>query len=284
MSRFENREYYIDDPDMPKLFMQSWSVPQDEYRGCVLITHGISEHSECYHHLAQALCEQGWYVYAWDLQGHGQSDGKRGYIKSFDLYARDLKSIIKKLKEDDTKSTSNFHLIGHSMGGLITLQALLGSDRPRVQSAILSNPALGLAVKVPKIKGMASQWLNQVWPSLTLHNEVHLDALSRDPKMMDVYTKDPLRHDKISAPLYLGMLEAMEYAKNNIKKLDTPVFFQVSGMDKVINPQTTLDLYKRISASKKLKMYESSYHEIYNDINKQEGIDDLIQHLGEYSS
>lgn len=282
MTQYENREYYIDDPEMPKLFMQSWAIPQAEYRGCILITHGISEHSECYQNLAHALCDQGWYVYAWDLPGHGQSDGKRGYIKDFNQYSRDLKSVIKKLKEDETKSTSNFHLIGHSMGGLITLQTLLADDRPRVQSAILSNPALGLAIPVPKVKELASQWLNQLWPSLTLHNEVRLDYLSRDPNMMDIYTKDPLRHDKVSAPLYLGMLETMESVKSNIKKLDTPTLWQISGMDKVINPQTSLDFYKRIPGPKNLKLYENSYHEVYNDLNKQEAIDDLIQYLGEY--
>jgi len=128
MSEYEIREYHIDDPELPKLFLQSWAHTKVEPIGCVLITHGIAEHSDCYDHVAKALCDHGWFVYAWDLQGHGKSQGKRGYVKDFKDFSRDLKSIIKKIKEDETKPTDNFHLIGHSMGGLITLQTLLSEN------------------------------------------------------------------------------------------------------------------------------------------------------------
>lgn len=284
MSEYENREYYIEDPSLPKLFVQSWSKPNTKPIGCVLITHGISEHSECYTHVAEALAERGWFVYAWDLQGHGQSQGKRGYVNNFDDFAHDLKMLILKIKQDETKPTANFHLIGHSMGGLITLQALMNSEPPNVKSVILSNPALGIAIPVPKVKEAASQWLNQFWPTLTLNNEVRYDLLSRDPSMMPIYEKDPLRHTKISAPLYLGMVKTMNWVKTNPEKLKTPVFMQIAGGDKLVAPQPSLDFFKQISGPKKLKLYEESYHELYNDLNKQESIDDLTQYLGEYES
>ena len=164
MSSIENREYYLEDSDIPKLFLQSWSSMEKDHRGVVLITHGISEHSECYEHVGRALAAEGWFVYAWDLQGHGRSDGKRGYIKDFKEYPRDLSSVIRKIKEDETKPTQNFHLFGHSMGGLITLYCLLLEQPPRVQSVVCSSPCLGIALEVPKIKEMASHWLKILCP------------------------------------------------------------------------------------------------------------------------
>ncbi len=280
MSRYEQREYYFDDPEMPKLFMQSWSRTDLTPQGCVLITHGIAEHSDCYDHVAKALADKGWFVFAWDLQGHGRSEGKRGYIKSFDLFSRDLKLIIKKIKEDETLPSDRLHLIGHSMGGLITLQTLLNKP-PRIQSAVLSSPALGIGMEVPKTKEIASRLLNQFWPTLTLNTEMQYHLLSRDPEQVATYSKDPLRHSKISAPLFQGMVETMDWVSQNIKDLTTPVFMQIAGQDHIVKTQASLDLFKKIPGEKKLKLYEESFHEIYNDLNKQEGIDDLIDYLGQ---
>ena len=64
-----------------ELFYQTWTP--EKVRGLFVITHGLAEHSECYHPLAKMLSDDGWLVYAWDLRGHGRSEGKRGYIKNF---------------------------------------------------------------------------------------------------------------------------------------------------------------------------------------------------------
>ena len=279
---YEIREYDLDDPEIPKLFLQSWNRKEQIPQGCVLITHGMAEHTECYDHMAKALCDHGWIVFGWDLQGHGRSQGKRGYVRDFKEFARDIKSIIKKLKDDETLPTQNLHLFGHSMGGLITLQALAGDNPPKVASAILSNPALKIAVEVPKIKEIASQWINQFAPKFTMNNEIRYERLSRDPEMVASYSRDPLRHTKISAPLFLGMLEAQEEVKELASKISCPLFFQVSGKDQIIDPQTTLDFFKEWDGDKKIKIYEDSFHEVYNDLNKQQAIDDLIEYLGGY--
>jgi alpha-beta hydrolase superfamily lysophospholipase len=280
---YEIREYYIDDPFMAKLFMQSWCPQGTKPRGSVLITHGLAEHSECYDALAKKLCDQGWMVFAWDLQGHGKSQGPRGYIKEFDHYSRDLLAVIKKIKEDKSFPTTQLHLIGHSMGGLISLQALCQDKTPKIQSLSLSNPALGVAIQVPALKHLASEVLFSVWPTFTLDNEVRYHLLSRDPAMMDVYAKDPLRHRKISPPLYLGMLKAQQEVKDNYRKLKVPVFFQISGQDKIVSPQVSIDFYKSLLGEKTIKIYEDSYHEVYNDLNKSEAIEDLCHYLGERS-
>ena len=281
MSNIENREYYIEEPELPKLFLQSWNAIDQEHKGCLLITHGISEHSDCYDHVARALAEKGWFVFAWDLQGHGKSQGKRGYIKDFTQFSKDLTSVVNKIKEDETIPSQNFHLFGHSMGGLITLQCMISDYAPRVQSVICSSPCLGIAVEVPKIKELASQWLNQFWPTLTLENEVQHHKLSRDPEKVKSYSKDPLRHTKISAPLYIGMTQAIESVNSNADQLKTPLFMQVSGQDKIVDPQASLNFYKKVEGQKQLKLYEDSFHEVYNDINWQEGIDDLLEYLGQ---
>jgi alpha-beta hydrolase superfamily lysophospholipase len=168
------------------------------------------------------------------------------------------------------------------MGGLITLDYLTQDGPSRVQSATLSNPALGVAIEVPRLKHMASEVLKTFWPTMTLNNEVRYERLSRDPAKVANYSRDPLRHSKISAPLYLGMLETMKDVQRKPESLTTPVFFQISGKDQIVSAQASLDYFKSLTCPKKLKIYEESYHEVYNDLDQKEAIDDLAQFLGEF--
>ncbi|MES2965697.1 MAG: alpha/beta fold hydrolase, partial [Bdellovibrionota bacterium] len=64
-----NAESFAEDVE---LFFQSWTTP--ESRGTLVVTHGISEHSEAYAKTADDLCKLGWNVIAWDLRGHGRSE------------------------------------------------------------------------------------------------------------------------------------------------------------------------------------------------------------------
>ena len=280
---YENKEFFITLSPSTEIFLQSWSKSETNFKGCVLITHGICEHSQCYTHVAHFLCNQGFLVYAWDLQGHGRSQGKRGFVKNFNEFSKNLISVIKKIQK--TAQTPSFHLVGHSMGALITLQALLKKSCPKIASATLSNPALGLSMSVPAFKKTMARWLNQIWPRLTLNSGISYEFLSRDPKMMEIYNKDPLRHSQVSAPLFLGMMAAMKRIPKQIQKLKTPVFFQLSGNDKVVNTQKSLDLFETLhEPKKKLKLYKESYHEIYNDLNKEEVLSDLVDFLNKWNS
>ena len=280
----ERREYYIEDPAIPRLFIQSWMPVKGDKKGTILITHGISEHSESYHFLAQDLAEKGWNIFAWDLEGHGKSPGKRGYIKEFTDFRRDLGFVINEIKKDQDIKSTPFILLGHSMGGLITLSFMLQDKLPAIDAVVLSSPCLGIAIEVPKYKDVLSHWLNNIWPSFTLENEVILERLSRDPSMLQKYKSDPLRHHKISAPLYLGMLEEMKYVRENIGRLKRPIFMQVAGTDHIVDPKASLELFKNIHCEKKIHIYDESFHEVYNDTNRKEVIDHLLAYLGEYES
>lgn len=279
---YENKEFFITLPSSTEIFLQSWSQPETKPKGCVLITHGICEHSQCYTHVAHFLCNQGFLVYAWDLQGHGRSQGKRGFVKNFNEFSKNLISVIKKIQKN--LEPSSFHLLSHSMGALITLQALLKKSCPEITSATLSSPSLGLSMSVPAFKKTMARWLNQIWPTFTLNSGISYEFLSHDPKIMETYSKDPLRHSQVSAPLFLGMMASMKQIPKQIHKLKTPLFFQLSGDDKVVNTQKSLDLFESLQGPKKLKIYKESYHEIYNDLNKEEVLSDLVNFLNEWIS
>ncbi len=58
-------------------------------KGVVLITHGYAEHCGRYREVAHVITEAGWAALSYDVRGHGQSPGDRGFIDRFDTYLDD---------------------------------------------------------------------------------------------------------------------------------------------------------------------------------------------------
>lgn len=267
-----------------ELFYQTWRVKGS--RGTLVITHGMSEHSECYAKTAEALAPLGWDIVAWDLRGHGRSSGKRGHVDSFHDFARDLGEILKHFAREGyiASGAKPYALMGHSMGGLITLRHLIDGDptAPHPAAVALSSPLLGLSVEVPVIKDVAARLLNRVLPSLTMQSELQFEDLSRDPNMQRTYLSDALRHERVSPALYLGMIENMAFVNARAKHVDQTILIQAAGEDRIVSLPATMEFFEKIaSEKKKLLVYEESYHEIYNDLDRDQVFKDLNAFLSE---
>lgn len=264
-----------------KLFLQKWNNPSENEKGIVVITHGVAEHSDCHHSLAETLAHNGYTTYGWDLPGHGKSYGKRGYIKNFDEFSTALNLVLDNVHLKHRNA--NIFMFGHSLGGLITLYHALQYPEAPSCALCLSSPALGVAMEVPKIKDQAARILNTFAPKITIPHEINYYDLSRDHELIETYFKDPLRHKKFSAPLYLGTLEAMATVLNKADQLQKPLFIQAAGVDRVTDTSATERFYQKLTTQNKaLKIYNNSFHEIFNDLDKKEVIDDLMKYLREF--
>ena len=276
----ERREGHFKGHDGLELFYQSWT--RADARGTLVITHGLAEHSECYARTADSLNGLGWNICAWDMRGHGRSEGKRGFVGDFHHYAMDLSRLLIHLAETG-RLKDPFALLGHSLGGLVTLRHLTDEDPscPKPRALALSSPLLGVALPVPAIKDFASRILNRVLPEVTLYNEIKYEDLTRDTEILKTYGQDPLRHDKISAPLYLGMMANMEVVKAKAERIKIPTIIQAAGTDKIVSLQATRDLFERLgSENRKLIVYDDNYHEIFNDLDRKKVFTDLDAFLG----
>lgn len=261
------------------LFFQTWEVSSP--KGALVITHGQGEHSDAYHRLANGIADAGWNLYAWDLRGHGRSEGRRGYAADFLDYCHDYELFLDRVR---AMAPPNLPMVtlGHSMGGLIQTRTTLDHLNWNFKAQVLSAPLFGLAMEVPWIKDRASRLINQVLPALTLGNEIKFTDLSRDPDVIAEYEKDPLRTDRISAGVYLGFIEAMNYVRSRAAKLHYKTLMQIPMADKVTNAKVSCDFFDQIgSPDKKLVTYEKAPHEIYNDIDREKAYTDLKKFLAE---
>lgn len=266
--------------DETELFYQVWR-PEKETRGFIVLTHGMGEHSECYHQVASDLVQDQWTVYAWDLRGHGRSEGKRGYVSNFADMIQDLKAFTNHFKQE-TGHPKNAFLFAHSLGGLVLLNFILEEGVEGFKAAILSSPLLGITLPVPKVKEQGAKLLADWLPKFTLHNEIKYTDLHRDHERLKSYENDPLRHDKVSPRLFLGIQEYIKNVESRADEIQLPILFQLAGDDRLVSTPASEQVFDQVgSKQKKLYIYPDCLHEIYNDLEREEVIRNMKSFLQE---
>ena len=108
----------------------------------ILFIHGVGSSAYAHYKTAALLHETTKAeVYAIDLRGHGQSEGKAGDVTYINQYADDIADIIKEIKGE--RPEQKIILAGHSMGGGITLRYAMEDHYPAVDGFLLLAPLLG---------------------------------------------------------------------------------------------------------------------------------------------
>ena len=262
-----------------ELFYQAWTV--ESPKAILIITHGLGEHSECYQRLVEGIQELELSVYAWDMRGHGRSEGKRGVCREFFDYCRDLKcfhNFVKKREADH-----QIFQLGHSMGGLVVTCGLLNDIGTELKGHILSSPLFQIGVNVPRLKEMAGSMASKWLPDLTLHNEISYPQLSRDESVLEEYERDHLRHDKISTKLFTDLLETTRHALDHAVQIRVPILVQQAGHDTVVGVEATRKFFSKLSSQDKtFFLYEGYLHEIYNDLGRERVYSDLMDWINKH--
>src|SRR5438034_962943 len=97
--------------DGASIAYRAWGDPDGR---SIVLVHGGAAHSRWWDHIAPMLTD-GWRVVAVDLSGHGDSDRRDRY--SLDTWAREVLAVVA-----EAGSAAASVVIGHSMGGLVTLR------------------------------------------------------------------------------------------------------------------------------------------------------------------
>lgn len=259
--------------DDTEIYFQTWKVanPTAHVVGC----HGLGEHSDCYKFVADKLVHEGIQFTMFDHRGHGRSEGKRG-VGTIDELILDLKYFI----EEVVDKKLPLFILGHSMGGLVVIKYLIRHGMGRARAVILSSPLLGVSVEIPAWKRKSAGLLAKTFPGMTLHNEIPNKNLTHDEDVISYYDRDHLRTDRISAPMFISMLDSVDYVFKNADKISGPVYFQLSGDEKVVSRPDSEKFFNLINAKdKKIDIYDGFYHEIYNETQRQKPLQDMYDWL-----
>jgi alpha-beta hydrolase superfamily lysophospholipase len=250
-----------------------WSPPEP-IKGTVLVVHGIGEHSGRYEHVAQHLGRAGYAVRAFDLEGHGKSDGKRGHLRFADVF----EDIDELLREDGGRAeTTRRFLYGHSLGGLLVL-AYAFDRRPALTGIVSSGPALHTALREQRAKVFAARLLGRLMPTLTLPTGLDDAYLTRDAAVLEAYRADPLVHDKASVGLGRDALIAMDRVLG-ATELSAPLLVVHGRADRINYPSGSEVLAARLGARCTLRVYDDVLHEPHNDPDSQRILNDVVTWL-----
>lgn len=268
-------EHFFDAEDALRLFFRRWFVP--EPKGLVAIVHGYAEHSGRYQQLAMDLTDNGWSVATFDCRGHGQSGGRRAHIDRFKEYLDDVRSFLDEVVRAGYQEAP--FLLGHSLGGLITTR-YIEQNGERVAGMVLSSPFLGMAMKVPAIKVWAGKALSGIMPTLAMKSGLDPSWISHDRSVVDQYAADPLVSNIATARWFTETLQAQEAALEEASRVTGPLLVMQAGDDRLSSSLVTKRFFEVAGAEdKSLKVYEDFYHEIFNEVGRDQVLRDLFAWL-----
>lgn len=309
----KNSTFNFTDQDDIEIFVYKWE-PDTAPKAAVQFIHGLAEHAKRYTRVAEVLCNEGYICYANDQRGHGRTagdlteatlkgnagvlgpNGWKGVVN--DVY--ELSNIIKKEHPD-----LPLILIGHSWGAFIT-QDYIQEWGNEIKGCILSGTngeVRPLGSKTKKlIKGEIKK-LGPSEPSQKMHDmnfksnnrdwekvegATGFEWLSRDKDEVQKYVDDPWCGFVSPATLWLEFNKGFEkiyYSKNEQKiPKDLPIHFIIGSLDPIGNK--TKGVQAMINRLNKYgikdvtyKFYQDARHELFNEINREEVFQDVINWL-----
>lgn len=260
---------------------KDWKSPK-----ALIILHGMGEHGGRYLHFPHHLNEDVGAVFCLDHRGHGRSEGLRGHISRFDIYADDAALAIRRVDEILRKrfGRSEIHLFGHSLGGLITLRTILLHPTLPVRSVTVSAPLLGIKVQLPLLKRAGAQLLSRLWSSLHMTSEIDPKWVSHDPDVVEAYKADRLVHKKGTPRFYTELLGATADTLARDTGIEMPIQFLVPMQDQLVDSEATLAFFRNLKhRDKQLKTYPGFFHESFNEVGKEQAFEDLRAWLNQHS-
>jgi lysophospholipase len=241
-------------------------LPAGPPRGIVVVTHGYAEHCGRYRELAGVITAAGWAVLAYDVRGHGQSPGERGYIERFSIYLDDL-AAVHRAARGLVPEPAPLVLLGHSHGSLITLRALTGEAPPACAAAIVSSPYLGLRLVVPGAKKLLARIASRIAPKLAQPNALRVDDLTSDPEMQAARRADQLCFEVATARWFVESSRAQEHVALHARTIRVPTTWLVGGADPIADPARSRAIAAQVPGATYHDL-AGLRHEVFNETTR----------------
>jgi alpha-beta hydrolase superfamily lysophospholipase len=279
MTELPIKRSFKDDFGVEIMFYE-WPVA--EPKAVIQIAHGLGEHARRYDLMAATLNNSGFSVYADDHRGHGQTGVKQlenkqikrlgnlgpGGMAATHKQVADFSKLIK--AENPNRPLV---LLGHSWGSFIA-QKIINKYSDIYDAVVLS----GSALTMPGY--LATGDFNKVWKKLP--GSTGYEWLSRDVEIQNQFVADPLTFLAAAAQV-LGIKNSLEMFGKPSKDVrrDIPILVQVGEADPIggeYSNKALVEAYRKNAGIDDIELYvyHECRHEIYNELNKDAIIDDLV--------
>lgn len=244
-------------------------------KAVILLIHGLGEHAGRYSSWAERFNEKGITVRAFDLPGHGRSGGRRGVIPSLEKVYETISRMLGGLASEYPGVP--VFLYGHSLGGGIVLNYLVRQS-PAVNGAIVTSPWIYLSETPPKVKIVLAKLMKKLMPGLTQPSGLKTKYLSREPGVEEKYNDDELVHGLISVGLYSSVTDAASETVSRAADISVPLLLAHGRDDMLTSPAGSVRVAEAAPKAT-LKLWDGGYHELHNDILRDDHFDFIIEWL-----
>lgn len=253
------------------IHVRAWR-PEGPVRGVVAIVPGFNSHVGYYSWVAERLAARGLAVYGVDLRGRGRSEGERFFVERFDEYVLDVDGLVTLARSREPGVP--IFLLGHSAGGVVS--CIYAIEHPTALAGLIC-ASFAHQVPAPAIVLTAVKGASHVAPHahvLRLKNE----DFSRDPAAVQAMNADPLiKGETQPAQTLAEMVRADERLKKSFPLITLPVLILHGTADRTTKPSGSQFFYDIAgSPDKTLKLYQGHYHDLFNDVGKEQVLGDVV--------
>ncbi|AFM40027.1 lysophospholipase [Desulfosporosinus acidiphilus SJ4] len=294
-----------------EIFVYTWMPDKmTNARGIVQIAHGMAETGARYERFAEKLTDHGYIVYIHDHRGHGKTAktvenlGILAESEGFKWLVEDLYQLSEIIKQNHPELP--LFLFGHSMGSFVTQRYIMLYGR-RLKGVIISGSngrqgillSLGICLAKAESKKHGRKARSEKLTNLTLGsynksfkpNRTKFDWLSRDTAEVDKFIQDPFCGTTFTAGFFEDLLTGLKEIEHKpnlaLVPKELPVYI-VSGEKDPVG-KNGRGILKLFNTYKKLGLHDVTYrlykdgrHEMLNETNREEVMNDIILWLDEH--
>jgi alpha-beta hydrolase superfamily lysophospholipase len=259
-------------PQEIPIYYQGWQ-PEGDPKAVLLLVHGLAEHSGRYGNVVDYFVPRGYAVYALDHVGHGKSGGTRVHVDKFLDFLTPIETLFNSIQE--WKPDRPVFLIGHSLGSLIGASYLL-IHQEELAGAVLTGVLAEIPDHINPLTRFAAGIFSTLFPKMGL-TAIDTEGLSKDPDVIEAYENDPLvTTGKSTARLGAEIISALQYLNALGEEITLPLLLLQGSDDPIVNPHGAQHLYELVdSEDKTLTYYEGLYHEIFNEPERDQVLQDV---------
>lgn len=241
----------------------------DGARARVVIVHGYAEHRRRYDPVVKALASRGFECVTFDLRGHGDSGGQRGHVTRFADYLDDLQRVIATVAAPRI-------LIGHSLGGLISLHSVLAHAND-FHAVAVSSPFLRSAFPLSRTQVALARVAEVIAPRVPIRSPLRADQISRDPAEVEAYANDPAIFRTTTPRWYSEVASAQKEIFDRAPEIHLPLLMLLGDADSIADHRGSMEVFERIgSTQKSLEVYPGYFHEVFNDVGREKPVGRLV--------
>lgn len=216
----------------------------------VIFVHGILEGPKQFRKFTEVVYNKGFSYSAILLDGHGGS-GKKFANSSMKKWINSVEKEILKYKD----KYENIILVGHSMGGLLSILLSL-KYKNKVKSLILISTPLKVHVRFDMMISSIKIALGKIKDEDTLTKYAY-NALSVDRSSLVTYAR--------WIPRYKDLFELIVMVKRELKNIAIPTLIIHTKKDELVSNKSLNLFYKNLKNDYKIINLEKSGHFYYDE-------------------